>query len=246
METTTEQVKRILYFEDKEAIARTTNGAKAVAKALNDVFKHYKFKEPSEIPTDVAAWTLKRTLEVDKKLAALAKVHKLESLKYEVPQWIKDAAASFAQWNSNKSGYTQYLQYVMRVDESNTDPRFESSRAINPFLKNLYSEAFRVDSLKLEELFESSGAYRRYLTGPQLERLELARRWVILLKDSGFKFPDDFQVYGKIYNLPFVKIVNGEIVPSTSFVLHGTRLPATSPMVQSETNVDGSTYIIIR
>lgn len=103
MEATVEKrIAKVLYFRDVEAEDRTRSGAEAVARALNELLSHYKFKDVSEIPANVQEWMTKRTLETNPKLEKLAQTHKLESLKFDVPDWIQKAGSAFSNWHTTK------------------------------------------------------------------------------------------------------------------------------------------------
>jgi hypothetical protein len=165
MEAEVKEAEKILFWRNPEAENQKKAAAEAAAKALNEVYKHFKFKNISEIPVNVQEWKTKRTLETNPKLAKLAEVHRLETLKYETPAWIQDSAQAFSSWHSVKNQHTQSLQYCALVNEQ-----------------------FVVDYPMLEQEFDSSLQYRRYLSNSeQIKRLNMALQYREWMTDLGIK-----------------------------------------------------------
>jgi hypothetical protein len=215
METTevTNEVKRVLYWRDAEAENKTRSSAEAAARALNELMSHYKFKDISEIPANVQEWITKRTLETNPKLAKLAETHRLESLKFEVPDWIKRAGNAFSNWHATKSTHIPFMRFLIQKEEY-----------------------FIVNADALETEFESTS--RKYLTDPeQLKRLDFCRRYISMLKDllKDADLPESIHSYVKIFGRlgnPYIRIVNEQIICCKEFVLSGEKLLA-APVAQN-------------
>lgn len=206
--TEVKTTEKVLYWRAEEAENRTTAGAEAAARALNELMSHYKFKDVSEIPVNVQEWTTKRTLETNPKLAKLAQTYKLESLKFEVPDWIQKAGNAFSNWHAMKSTHTPFMRFLIQK-----------------------AEFFTVDPDALENEFETSGAYRKYLTQPeQIKRLEECRTFMSLLKSADINDSKFISLFGRAGN-PWVRIIGDQFIICKEYVLNGA-IHQNAPVMQ--------------
>lgn len=214
---TAEKEGKILYYRNVGEESRIKSEAESAAKALNAVYEHFKFKNVSEIPANVQEWITKRTLETNPKLAKLAQIHKLETLKYTVPDWIQESGRAFSLWHSVKNNHMQSIQYCA-----------------------LENEHWVVDYEMLENEFEKSPAYRRYLDKPeQLKRLEQCRRFIQLMKDTGINYHSHFfQIFG-IKGNPWVRIIGDKMIPCKEYILTGEILSGTPTIQNRNYYLDG-------
>jgi hypothetical protein len=201
--------EKVLYWRDTEAENRTMAGAEAAARALNELMSHYKFKDVmTEIPTNVNEWMITRTMQVNPKLAKLAQTYKLESLKFEVPSWIQKAGNAFSNWHATKSTHIQFMRFLIQKEEF-----------------------FTVDQDALENEFETSESYRKYLTQPeQIKRLEECRTFMSLLKSADINDSKFLSLFGRAGN-PWVRIIGDQFIICKEYVLNGA-MHQNAPVMQ--------------
>lgn len=210
MEATIEKAEqtRILYYQNTGLENQFRQAVQQTAQALNNVYTHYKFKDVSEIPSEVSAWIEKRTLEVNPTLAEMAKTIKLSSLNYQVPEWIKKAGDAFSQWHSSKSTHLQYMPYVKQDGET-----------------------FVPDSELVELVIEKNPACRKYLNAEQIKRLNTCKKYIEVLKEAGMLSIDTFTFLGgRVFSTPLLRIVEGNWYPCLEYVIDGTKLPVGTSM----------------
>lgn len=217
------EVKRVLYAKDEATETRLKKETEAehakkvklaseCAQVLNNVYKHYAFQNVSEIVSDVEAWKLKRVFECNPKLAELAKVHKIESLKYDVPDWIQEASRAFDRWNSSKSNFTQVLQYVTKSGDE--------------FIVDVFklNEDYQTKLSELEKQFDRT-TRKYFTTEDQLKRLDQCKRFISVLNEAGIDYPGKFTTYFKFTGCPFLRTIGNKYVPCLEYILDGSMYP---------------------
>jgi hypothetical protein len=210
METITEVKTKVRYYHNVQAEATVRQSAETAAIELNKVLEYFPFQSIADIPIATQEWINKTLLDKNPELAKLAKVHRLESLKYEVPQWLTDAAQIYSRWHSVKAGFTQVMQYLKRDGDT-----------------------YEVDNDKLEQYFESNETYRRYLNPGQAKRLELCKRYIQVTEEAGMNSLMDFAILGKAVGNRFINCIQGKVVPNKNYVLTGEVLMV-APIAQPD------------
>lgn len=159
-------IEKILWWRNEEAEKDLAGQVQAAAKALNKLLEKYNFDKLTEIPPRSGEWLLKRVLENDKELQQLSKIQtvNLSTIPADrIPRWLKEIAGEIDLWNSRKSQYIPYMEYLTR--EENT---------------------YKVNAERLEQEFDNSANYRRYIREPQqIERLNMVLTYLQWMENLG-------------------------------------------------------------
>jgi hypothetical protein len=220
---TIEEVKtetKVMYWQNPEAENAKRNAVKDAARALEDLYSVYEFGSISMIPTDVTSWITQRTFETNPELKKLAQTIKLSSLNYEVPGWIRKQGEAISRFNVSREKTIQQLDFILQDKNK-----------------------FHVQSEKLEQLFSSSEAYRKYYTNEQVKRLELCKRFISVLRDAGISeitFNSTTIWQAPAMNPPLLRVFKNKFYPCHYYITSGM-LNYNAPTIQPfdyEINVD--------